>query len=650
MDRNMLRNAVRAALLTGLTATLGACGGGGSGSGSNSMSSGTGTVPVMLSDASSADWACVAVRVLSIALIPQSGGNPVTIWTAPASAPFVNLEQLDQLSEIIGNATDVPVDTYSGALLTIAANPGDVLLTVAANPEAGFPAAAGSTVPTDQIQIQGASGASGARTVSLSVNFDNPLNVGSGQNDGLDLEFDLAHPAFIVGHTPPAADGNTIWAVNFNGPVRPHRRHDLWNLVLRHMYGTVTAVAGNDDAITITKDFPALPFGNPETAIASAQSLTVDVDGANGTIYYDEDAGTRTVIKSFQDVSVSGKYVRIAARYQQDGSLIAVRVWASSTFNKVFVSPEGHVLHVDAATGLLIVQNEVGAGVPVQVTSSTAFYYRQPASAIADATPIGTGLGFLAAGNLVRGFKVHVGTLDPLGAPLTASTIDIETAAYSGSISAATGTGFRYTHDYLDATDDYAVTLGYISSSSANGEDGNNNPITGFKWWNFAYPTLLNDGSGAVTSFMDTVNGGVAFGGSVGTLSAWGLSGARWADPANPNGWSAPDAVIMPTPMPLGTVTTAYADNSFAMTVLGGANPVTVDVSTTAGAATLVYQVMRSNGIVTVAPVDLTMSGGVADLNNLTLGSIVKVYGVPQSDGSLLAYVLIFYSGMMPSS
>ena len=34
-------------------------------------------------------------------------------------------------------------------------------------------------------------------------------------------------------------------------------------------------------------------------------------------------------------------------------------------------------------------------------------------------------------------------------------------------------------------------------------------------------------------------------------------------------------------------------------------------------------------------------SGGAADLGNLTAGSLVKVYGVPQSGGSLLAYVIV---------
>jgi hypothetical protein len=38
------------------------------------------------------------------------------------------------------------------------------------------------------------------------------------------------------------------------------------------------------------------------------------------------------------------KFVRVAARYQADGTLVATRVWASSQFNSVWVAPEGHVL------------------------------------------------------------------------------------------------------------------------------------------------------------------------------------------------------------------------------------------------------------------------------------------------------------------
>src|SRR5256886_16361376 len=110
-----------------------------------SPTSKSGSMPLEISDASSDDWATIGVRVLSIALVPQGGGSAVTVWSAPTPAPYVNLEQLDQLGEILGNVS-VPVGTYTGAVLIIGANPGDLLLTVGADPETGFPLAPGTTI------------------------------------------------------------------------------------------------------------------------------------------------------------------------------------------------------------------------------------------------------------------------------------------------------------------------------------------------------------------------------------------------------------------------------------------------------------------------------------------------------------------------
>src|SRR5207302_1466669 len=295
MLRAMLRGALYSALLIGLTAALGACGGGGSGS-TLTPTPMSGTMPLTISDASSDDWATIGVKLLSIAFVPQGGGSAVTVWTAPTPAPYVNLEQLDQLGEILGNVS-VPVGTYTGAVLTIGANPGDLLLTVAADPESGFPLAPGTSIPA----------------------------------------------------------GDTLWAVNFNAPVRHHPLRDLTRLVLRHTYGTVTQVASDGKSLTITKDFPVLPVTNPETAVASSLSLQLFADATNGTILYDLDAKTQTVVKDFtaEAMSLPGKFVRVAPRYQVDGTLVAVRVWASSQFSNVWLSPEGHVLHVDATTDVI---------------------------------------------------------------------------------------------------------------------------------------------------------------------------------------------------------------------------------------------------------------------------------------------------------
>jgi hypothetical protein len=345
------------------------CGGGStsSDSGSNTQTPAvqTGNVSMMVSDSATEDWATIGVKIEAISLIPQGGGTPVNVYTAPSPAPIINLVQLDQLSEILGNLT-VADGTYTGATLTIGGNPGDVLLTASADPEAGFAGTPGATIPSNQVNIQGTTGSAGSLTVPVTVNFVSPLVVTTNSNNALDLEFDLAHPAFIVGHVPVTSGGTTMWAVNFNGPVRHHPIADLTRLVLRHAYGSVTAVSSDNTSVTITREFPTEPPVNPETAVASTQSLQILADSTNGTIFYDVDAKTNTVIHNFsaEAASIVGKNVRIAARYQSNGTLVAVRIWASSTFNNVWVSPEGHVLHVNTSTDVITVQNELGVGVP----------------------------------------------------------------------------------------------------------------------------------------------------------------------------------------------------------------------------------------------------------------------------------------------
>src|SRR5271170_7328123 len=272
----MVSNTSRMLALGVASAVLAAGGGGSNGSAADPapMAPQTSNVSMLISDASTEDWAAIDVKILSIALVPQGGGANVTVYSAPMQVPSVNLAELDQIAEILGNVT-VPVGTYTGAVLTVSANPGDVGLTVAADPEVGFAGTPGAVIPGAQIQIQHAQGSAPNLTVPIGVTFDSALVVTANQSNALDLEFDLAHPAFIVGHVPPGA-GTTLWAVNFDGPVRHHPLHDLTRLVLRHMYGDVTAT--DSASITITKEFPTEPAVNPETAISSAQSLNILAD------------------------------------------------------------------------------------------------------------------------------------------------------------------------------------------------------------------------------------------------------------------------------------------------------------------------------------------------------------------------------------
>jgi hypothetical protein len=232
---------------------------------------------------------------------------------------------------------------------------------------------------------------------------------------------------------------------------------------------------------------------------------------------------------------------------------------------------------------------------------------------------------------------------------MVAQSIDIERAAYSGRISGAGSTGFTYTHAYLHASDDYSVALSYIDAATPNGNDGSGNPVSGFKWWNFTFPTLAESGGSAIPDFVTATSGAVNFGGTVGALDAWGVSTAIWADPASPGRWSARNAVLLPTPVPLAVVTQPLANDAFGITVLGGTQPVTVDLGTSTGSATLVYQIDRSGSVVTVSPIDVSSANGLTTVTSgLAAGVPVKVFGIPQADGTLKAYVLVYYTGMLP--
>ena len=656
MDTRKLNYAVCAAVVAALTACGGSSGSSGASLGSGNGGGGgmtqTATVPMLVSDSSSDDWATIGVKVLSIALIPQGGGSNVTVYTAPTPAPFVNLEQLDQLGELLGNAT-VPVGTYTGAVITVSGNPGDVLLTAAADPQTGFALGAGTAVASGNIHVVNTQGSGNSLTVPVTVNFVSPLVVTTSSSTALDLEFDLAHPAFIIGHNPPSATA-TQWAVNFNGPIRRHPFHDLRRLVLRHTYGTVTAISSDNTSITIDKDFPTLPAVSPETEITSSHTLTINADATNGTLFYDLDAKTKTTIMNFSsESSLTGKFVRIAARYQVDGTLVATRIWASSTFNTVWVSPEGHVLDVNANTDTITVTNESGVPVPLSVNANTQFFFRQPWSGIADATPIGTGTSFLANKDIVRGFKVHASVVDPLAVPLVAQDIDIETAEYSGTISAPSASGFTYTHNFGRAADDYTITLPYIASATANGSDpANGNAITGYKWWNFTFPTVVDSGANAVSDFVSATNGSASFGGTAGPIVPWGVSYVLWGDPANATGWSAAASILLPTPLPVATVASSpvsgTGEDALTITAANGANPVTVDASTVTGSATLVYQVDLNGGVLTVSPIDLTSASGQSTFTGIAAGTKMVLSGVPQPDGSVKAYVITYFTGTTP--
>lgn len=499
-------------------------------------------------------------------------------------------------------------------------------------------------------------------TVPLSLTLAAPLTVSDNSNNVLDLEFDLNNPTLIIEHEPVGAAAPT-WVVNFNGPVRHHPRPDPTKIILRHHYGQVTSVSQDNTSIAMNPAYPVYPVTSPETAIVDANNtLTVLADSTNGTLYYDLDSSTApSTITNFSSIAsvLPRLFVRIAARYQQDGTLVATRIYSSGSFDKIWRNPEGHVLHVNTTNNTMWVTTDDGKAMHIAIGSNTAFYFQAGDAAIGAGTAFFDGTTPGGLPNLPRGFKVDV-TIDPLSTttPPTALSVEIDTARYDGAISSPTDSDFEDTRTFAMADgrggkDDYSGTIDYSTGANV---DQRGNAVTGFYWWNFAYPTLDDTGSSAVTDFVSATGGSVNFGGTAGALKVRGLTQATWNDPVATDTWAARWTILTPVGAPLGDISTAFStsSDSFAYTVPVAVNaptgtptalPVTVDLSTTSGSATLVYQVDRQGGVITIVPQDISNSSTLATVaQNLTVGVPVKVFGVPQEDGSLKAYVLFYYT------
>ncbi|MBR7777955.1 hypothetical protein [Undibacterium rugosum] len=674
-------------LATSLLAALSACGGGG---GSTTATDNPQTppsaataapvsVPIVVSDASSENWAAINITLVSLTLTDTNGKQTANLLSTPWSG---NLEQLDNIASSLQAATLVSGSTYTGATLTISANPGDVSLVVASDPEPGFPEAANAVIPASRIQIQGAQGTTGALTVTVPVKLAQPFtapqassatNPTPTSNSGaINIEFDLDHPAFIVGHVPAAGAAN-IWSVNFNGPVRHKPVNDLTRLILNHQYATVTSVSPSINTVVFELNKATLSNGN-YSATDTGKSLTASLDSSNGTLFYDLDTpANNATIKDFSNSAIvtalqqPGVYVRIACRYQQNGSLILTRIYASKSFSKVFISPEGHVIHVDSNAGTSFWMDQAdGKPAKILIDPTTKFFFRNP-NAASDATPIGSGSAFVSARNLLRGFKVKVTPADASANPLHASTVDIEAAPFNGRIGNVSTSGFNLGYQFNTSDDNYSSPLTYISSATANGFDPLNPSvaISGFKFWNYGFPTLItytNAGTDAIKAFVATTGGAnnaaISFGTAATAYYAQGQTYAVWGDAANKNGWSAPYAVLTPITIPRTSVSSALVAGtgsnqySFGISAKGGTKPVTVYVSTASGSATLVYQVDRTKDVVSITPQDITSSAGLSALQTAlaTSGVRIEVTGIPQADGSLKGSTVKYYTGTQPSS
>lgn len=543
---------------------------GGSGS-SDTAKAATGQVDFFVSDAPSDAWSAVNVVVRKVALVPQGGGAPVVAYDQTSASSPVSLN-LVHLDDLADLLTSasVPAGTYVKVLVQI--DPASVSLTDNQTPSHTYDVAGGN------VKVVGLPG--------FLVDLSAPLVVVEGQSTQVNLDFDLGHPLFILDRPGMGPGGSDLYLVNFERCVRHRPIPSLAGFLLRHLRGQVTAASAT--SITVDTEHKG--------------SRSIDVDATNGSRFFDLDQSPVAPVTSTSVPAslTSGKFVRVSARFQGSGKLTAVRVWYSADRSKLHrFSPEGHVVAVDTvANTMKVLWNPAGPGTPLALTTvnvdgGTNFFFH------GGATAIGTGTAFLA--NMAPGFKVQMTVNDPAAASLTAANVDIERAHYEGTLALSGGNaGLTFTNPRYSKSADFAAS--------------------GFTWWNFTYPTLANTGSSGLVTVLSGLPAN----------TARGASGLAWN--AGASAWNAQNAILLPI-IQRGQITGGLSGSTFTFTPTGGSVE-SVDLSSTLGSATLVYQVSNQGGIITITPLDSSQWAAA-----FTAGTHARIFAVPTA-GNLKAYVV----------
>ena len=370
--------------LTTLALSL-ACGG--SSSGSSSPAVPTGQASIILTDAPSDQWSAVEVVVTKVTLLNKADHAKEVVAFEGATAK-INLVDLDSVGELLATA-QLPVGTYDALRITI--DPTRVNLVKAD----------GTTVPSNQVHVQGA---------SVLVGLSTDLVVTATGSNAVQIDFDLGHPLFLV-QMP-----NLDWVMNLQVKHRPNANGmmGMGQLMFRHRRGTIASVGAS--SFVLHTD--------------SGNDLTVHVDA--GAWFFDADTKT---LGSFAGLA-AGKNALVSLRMQPDGSLWAVRVWYGANPLPGW-TPEGHVVGVDRTNNLLKLSTNALLPRTIAIDADTTFTFRT-----AQALP--TGQATLA--DVWVGFKVQVDVKDPLQVPMHAKAVNIQRAVDGGAIKTADVSQFTYAH------------------------------------------------------------------------------------------------------------------------------------------------------------------------------------------------------------
>jgi len=589
IGRNLLASAAALSLL--------GCGGaGGNFAASEPPSSGNGHLAVVLTDTPSDRWAGIGLIVRSIAIVPKGAfvTNAIQIYDGSQDTVPTNLIDLDGVGALLSKAT-LPMDYYDRVQIKVDFNPANVLLTPSLDPS-GLPQ---NPLSSSQITLVGPRDITNGTTILPTITLLQDLQIIAGVTSSLQLDFDLTHPLFVESH-----DESLPAAYAISCQVRSKPRVSVLDLNLEDIQGNVIGVADKFLAVHTSH----------------SEDIPINLDYTHGTTFFDLDGGTQTNTTTMPPAMTVGKYAKVQFRFQSDATMGAVRVWLSSDPTKLTSRfAEGHIVKWQGQTARpwdhFYLLNDQGKNVQYFVDEATQFFLN------GSRTPIGIGKACLSW--LYPDFKVQVTLVDPTAVQPVAKEINIQHALVDGTLTAITASGFAYlNHKYDVGASPNPVLLPYDTS---------------FTWATFNTPAAI---SSDVPTFLTHAT-------ATGTNpQAAGFSELGW-DSGSAK-WVATDTVFIPSQLSAKSqlVATGYAGDS--MTISYDSTnwdqttvPTSLRVKLSSGAGTQVTRfTRRAPGSNPNGDPELTVSTiDSADWSTeLAAGAKVRVYGLPNADGSLNAY------------
>lgn len=534
----------RTAVLLASLAVLGilaACGGKSASSMTPTPPAAGGSLNLAVTDAPSDSWQQVSVVLKTASLRNRADQTWTQVWAADPANPasgVVNLVDLASVAELLGKVT-VAAGTYDRLQLTIDPDPATMILV-----DDG-----GATIPAADITVVDPGGKG-----QINVVIDPALTVTAGATASLQADFDLAHPLSIVQETIGGAQ-KVVLNLQVRHKALPARLQDLQ---FARKLGKVTAATATGFTLTDARN----------------ATFTYGVDA--NTIYMDADAKAAGTLAGL----TAGTYALVASNLNADGSLYARRVWyAADAATLPARTPEGLVRRVNlSANSFTVFARNVAAstmrerwgGQTVKVDANTEWTFH---------TTVAMGKGTDPLRNIWRGVRVDV-QLDSAGT--TATAVNVNNAHDEGYITAATASGLTFGwpgRPQLPMAAGISFGPGDMGGRTWNYHQDASDAANAFSWWYYGLPS---GASKVVQDLIDTIGAATAA-----NLPPTGYANLFW-DTAS-GSWQAYQLVLSPEPLPLATITTAYADGA------------------TAGSGTLGVTFRTPFAVSTVAPMTVTL-------------------------------------------